>query len=151
MSNTNDAFTRSVALEKAMVLYKYKDSPTVMSPDQIIQAAEKFRAFLSGQDAKPEPSKAKEVTIRTPRENDGYVYFQFMNSTILYRAETSYGSMAGGVDRINLDSETRWQRLPVTHPSGTRYELWIRKSIRSLTAKEAAKVMKDHLRSVRFL
>ena len=121
MSSTSAEFTRSVALEKALKLYE--NSPTVVSPDQVIQAAEKFRAFLAGEGTKPEPFKAEAPKFELPHVGDGYVYYQFKGAEhILYRSDLATKALDPGVERISLRHQREWKT--VHGERSTRQGLW---------------------------
>lgn len=146
MSETNDAFARSIALEKALAFHSYES--TDPSDSEVLATAERFHAFLTGENApKPEPTK---TTFKLPRIGDGFLYFRFGASPILYRADTSYGAMAGGVDRINTTYETAWKRLPVEHSKGTRHAIRMRSSVVEITPATAADVIRSNVEQVEF-
>lgn len=148
--STNQTFTRSVALEKALKLYE--DSPTVVSPDQVVAAAEKFRAFLSGDDAAPEPFRAEDKlpVFRLPRLWDGYVYFRFKDSSILYRSDRSYGFDApGSVSRISPRYETEWRPARDSNVD-TRAKLVGVDGYNEVSGSTAATVVAKNMTGVRF-
>lgn len=156
MTNTgtsNDVFARSLALEKALRLYETRAA----SPDQVVQAAEKFRVFLAGEDAKPGLPKAAEAFMAVALPNfelpylwDDFLYYQFENSTILYRANVHHGAMApGGVERINAQYETRW--APVTESKvDTREKLRTTYGYSHIPSMEAAEILRRAVKGVRF-
>lgn len=118
MSSTNEAFTRAMALEKAInFVGREADS------DEIIKVAEQFRAFMAGETAaEPKPELPLFVL---PKDNDGYVYYEYVGTAgIFYRSSLLYGAEAGGVDRISTNYPNRnWARQNDQIGAGTLRKL----------------------------
>jgi len=86
---SNEAYIRSVALEKAL---EWKGDAD-LDPLAVLETAEKFRAFLAGEDTKPEPSKAKSE----------YEYFKYNApiTKIYYRSRVgTYAFGPGSLERL---------------------------------------------------
>lgn len=119
MINTSDGYNREVALEKALLFWT-ENKPA--SDEQVMKTAEKFRAFLAGEGAKPEPFKAELPKFKLPRIGDGYVYYRFNGGEwILYRSDLAAGALAPSVTRISLRSQREWK--PVHGELSTRQAL----------------------------
>jgi hypothetical protein len=146
MNNTSDALARSVALEKALQFHGAHSC----SDDEVVTTADKFLSFLIGETAKPEPFKLEEKlpTFTLPKLWDGYDYFQFNDSYILYRAAREGSEdRIEGVDRINTRVQAKW------YPNNTvlsRRRLILLGDYHLIGPVTAAKIIKDNVRGVRF-
>ena len=142
MSDTNDAFDRSVALGKAIEVCQWR---RVSDPEEIVKTAEKFRAFLVGETTKEPETELPLFTL--PDVYDGYVYFQFETSAILYRSATLFSPGASGsVSRINPQVSSEWE--PVRGELRSREALRVAEGYRRISALNAAEILKNSLRGV---
>lgn len=106
---SDDTFARSVVLEKALELFK--DSPTVVSPDQVLEAAEKFRKFLAGE------------TLGVAYK-PAWVYFRYMNSkTIYYRADINKDDADPDAVERRGHPDSPWRKVDGAGNPKTRKEL----------------------------
>lgn len=144
MSDNGDAFARSVALEKALTFWKA--DPSAQDVD-VLKTAEAFRAFLAGE-TKEDPDPRPLFIL--PKRHDGFVYYRFWSLKVLYRADTSYGDVAGGVSRISLTTETEWVPRGHQDPNGTRRALNQDNEYVIIPALEAARLIQENVKGVRF-
>lgn len=146
---SSEDFVRSVALDRALQFHK-TESANPLDTD-VVATAEKFRSFLAG-----EPP-LKVVTVpdsrplfKLPSIYDNYIYFRVDGSNILYRSDVSYGPSApGGVQRLDCDHEIEWRDLRSTRVD-TRQKLHATGNYTCVTFVEAAQVIKDNVKGVRF-
>jgi hypothetical protein len=143
----SEEFQRSEALDKALAFW---GPGAAQNPALVLETAEKFRAFLAGDGAKPEPSKAKDerLAFRLPRRGDGYVYFRFGDSHILYRSLATSGSLVKSVARISTLYDVNWE--PATGSLATRHGLRNADGYDEIGAEAAALVIRKHMTGVRF-
>jgi hypothetical protein len=146
VNDTSDKFCRSVALEKALAWAEGNN----IGAEQVVAVAEKFRAFLAGEGAAPEPFKTKDErpVFRLPRSGDGYVYFRFQDSYILYRSHAANGALVESADRISALHDVDWE--PATGSLRTRRGLWDADGYDEISAKAAALIILKYVKGVRF-
>jgi hypothetical protein len=148
VSDTSDKFNRSVALDKALGFW---GPGAAQNPALVLETAEKFRAFLAGDDAKPQKytiTVDERPAFRLPRSGDGYLYFRFRDSYILYRSHTGNGAFAKSVDRISAIHEVDWERA--TGSLTTRQGLREADGYEVVNPGEAASIIRKHMKGVRF-
>lgn len=139
MSNTNESFARSVALDRALGWAENNN----IGADKILEVAEKFRAFLAGE-------SVEELVFKLPRPSDQYLYFQYMDFPILYRANLNYMSDAlGGVERISAGHQRDWRPTSERYLN-TRQRLLDNPDYRRIAAYDAEQILREHVKGVRF-
>lgn len=147
----SDSFTRSVSLEKAI---EYHGG--VVDQEEVLKTAELFRAFLAGESTKvPVPDLFARQDVRPlfvlPSVGDDFLYFQFANSSILYRSSLAYSSRGGGVQRIVAARENTWKDVDPESTLGTREKLRSTTgSYNRISVRTAADILKGNLKDVRF-
>jgi len=108
MNQNNDSYARHVALEKAI---QWKGDAD-LGPLAVLETAEKFRAFLAGEDIKPEPFKARPE----------YEYFEYNSpvTKIYYRSRLGSEAFSpGSLERLGYSSEgLKWG--PSTTPGNPK-------------------------------
>jgi len=146
MNDTSDKFNRSVALDKAMEFYKDQR----VHRDTLIETAELFRVFLSGEGTKPEPFETRDTrpVFKLPTANDGYVYFRLLGFDVLYRSPHAIGSRVEATERINSRSQTSWHLA--TGSLATRQGLWDNPEYSMINAKTAAVILEKNIKGYRF-
>lgn len=159
----SDSFNRSEALGRAIEFHKTKSIDS--SDTDVIKTAELFRAFLTGESTKaPVPDLFARQDVRPlfvrqdvrplfvlPIVGDNFVYFQFADSSILYRANLAYGSQGGGVQRICSHRENTWRDVDPESTLGTREKLrYATGSYNRISPRTAADILKENLKDVRF-
>jgi hypothetical protein len=148
VSDTSDKFNRSVALDKALGFW---GPGAAQNPALVLETAEKFRAFLAGDDAKPQKYTTTvddRPVFRLPRSGDGYLYFRFKNSYILYRSHVGNGPLVKSADRLSTLNDVDWERA--TGSLTTRQGLREADGYEVIHPIEAERIIKDHIKGVRF-
>lgn len=143
----DDRFARSVALTKALEFWAPDDKG---QDSDILKTAELFRLFLIGEGEQPAPEETDPRPLfRLPvRDGSNYIYFQFHDSHIIYRADVTFGAHAGGVERLSTVYDTEWRQAGSS--VNTRYKLRNNAEYNPITAAKAEQLIRDNTRAVRF-
>lgn len=94
---------RQVALTKATELGIANN----WGSESVALAAARFYEFLTEAEKKAATVEPRTSEFRLPGNRDGYTYFQFADSHILYRVRLSNPTL---VERIASEFETGWSR-----------------------------------------
>lgn len=146
MSSIDDRYIRLQALERAL---KWTSKDWVGTPDDLMDLAENFRAFLAGEGAKPEPFNTEVwPTLKLPVEHDGYLYWRHRDTHILYRSRTDDGARVQAVERLNAVTGKSWR--PATGTLATRAGMWNADGYHVIGTAKAREIIQEHVKDVRF-